>query len=395
MKLSNLTKRLAAFEPDGFPFISLYINAEADSTGRDNFQIWLKKQLAEKGKEYEENSFEAQRYDEAVQRINDFVDNDVDPAANGIAIFTTLGDTDFFHAVQLEVPFADNVMHSSDRPHIFPLVRAISQNPKYAVLWVDTNKADIYIFGGESRIRTDDNRDEKVEEIKNQVTNRSQVGGWSQNRYQRHIENFHLQHAKETVAELEELMRKEHIETLILCGDETTIMPILKPQLSKDLESKVIATLNMSQYDSVDEIREQTSEVLGIENATSDMKQVERTFDAARAAAGLGTLGIEATLKALSNGQVQELVISSDLDTIEYQPGRIERILSEYAPGEDHSSVETMPLINEAAQMADELIVRALNTDAEVCFIDDASLLEECGGVAAVLRYNMNATANG
>ena len=92
---------------------------------------------------------------------------------------------------------------------------------------------------------------------------------------------------------------------------------------------------------------------------------------------------------------MQELVLNSNLDKIEYQPGRVEKILNDYAPGDDNSPVDTLPLVNEAAQIADLLVAKALNSDADVIFIDDESLLEECGGVAAVLRYNMNATANG
>ena len=216
MKLTNLTKKLASFEPDGLPFISLYLNAEADDTGRDNYAVWLKKEFSEQGKEYEENSFESEKFAEAVDRINDYLENNVDPSANGIAVFTSVGDGGIFEAIQLEVAFPENLFYVSDRPHIFPLIRSIKQNPKYAVLWADTNKADIYVFGGENRIRTDHEADDLVEQIQNRTTNRTQVGGWSQNRYQRHIENFHLQHAKETVAELEELMRKKDIDNLFL-----------------------------------------------------------------------------------------------------------------------------------------------------------------------------------
>jgi len=52
MKLSKLIKRLGEFEPNGFPFISLYINAENNETGRDTFRIWLKKELSEQGREF-------------------------------------------------------------------------------------------------------------------------------------------------------------------------------------------------------------------------------------------------------------------------------------------------------------------------------------------------------
>lgn len=394
MNLTTLIKKLGSFEPDGYPFLSIYINAEPDNTGRDNFEIWLKKQLSEQAAIYKDNADEAGRLEKAVEKINEYADSDVEPKANGVAIFASLGDSEFFEAVQFEIAFPESQMFNFDRPHIFPLARAVWQNPKYAVLWADTNKADIYVFGGENRIRTDNPEDDKVENIQNTVTSRTSVGGWSQARFERHIGNYHLHHAKEVVAELESIMNKRAIEHLILCGDETSIMPILRPQLSKALEDKVIGTLNMSQYDSAEEIREKTSEAFGIENALRDQQQVERVNDAANAAAGMGTLGVADTLRALSNGQVQELVIAADFNTIEFKPGEVEKVLAEYAPGSDQSSVDTMPIVNLAGEIADELIKRAINSDAKIIFIEDSSLLEEAGGVGAVLRFNMNATAN-
>lgn len=395
MKITNLIEKLCSFEPDGYPFISLYLNAEANETGRDTFPVWLKKELSEKSQEYNDNAHELERFEKAAKRVNAYVEEEVDPAANGIAIFTNMGDSEMFEVVQLEVAFPENRMFAYDRPHIFPLARAVYQNPRYAVLWADTNKADIYIFGGENRIRTDNDKDDKVENIQNTVTNRTQVGGWSQGRYQRHIDNFHLQHAKEVVAELEELMRKKKIEQLVLCGDETTIMPVLKPQLPKAVEEKVVATLNMSQYESTEDIRAKTLEAIGMENAVRDKETVERVNDAAKAAAGLGTLGLEGTLRALANGQVQELVLSSDIDSIEYSKTDVENILNEYRPGDDNAPVDVPPIVNLAGEIADQLILRAINTDAKITFIEDPSLLKDVGGVGSILRYNMNAQAQG
>lgn len=395
MKLTNLIKSLGSFEPDGFPFLSLYINAEPDSVGRDNFNAWLKKQLSETAARYKDYPDEAERLERVTEKIDEYVENDVEPAANGIAIFASLGDSGYFQAVQFDVAVPESQMFNFDRPHIFPLARLIGQNPAYAVLWADTNKADIYVFGGENRIRTDSRAEEKVENIQNQVTNKTSVGGWSQARFQRHIENYHLHHAKEVVAELESVMSKFSVDHLILCGDETTIMPTLRPQLPKALDEKVIGVLNMSQYDSVDEIKEKTREAFGIENALRDQQYVERVKDAANAAAGMGTLGLEETLRALSNGQVQELVLSADFDSIEFKPGEVEKILNEYAPGEDRSSVDTQPIVYLPGEVADELITRAINSDAKIIFVEDGSLLEEYGGVGAVLRFNMNATASG
>jgi len=396
MKLNSLAEKLAAFEPSGAPFISLYLNAEANQNGRDEYAAWLKNAFRDEAENYEEESEEARGFAEMTERVNNFLESEADEQANGIAVFASVGgDNEFFETIQLDAAFPENQLFVLDRPHIFPLMRLIEQNPKYCVLWADTNKADIYVFGGENTINLETDTEAKVESIKNEVTQRSKAGGWSQARFQRRIENFHLQHAKETVEEVEKLMRDAKIEHLVLCGDEAGVIPLLHEQFSKIIEEKVVSTLNLSQYASEDEIRERAAEVMSLENAVRDQQKAERMFTAAKSAAGLGTLGIEKTLEALSNGQVEELLLSADFGVFEYSPKKVKKVLKNYAPGDDNSSADDLPQVKDAGQIADELLVRALNSAAKIIFIEDAELLKEAGGVGAVLRYNMNATANG
>lgn len=394
MKLNSLVEKLAAFEPSGAPFISLYLNAEPGANGRDAYQTWLKNSFREESENYEEESEEAQAFEATTERISGFLDGESNDSANGIAIFAEVGG-DFFETAQTDVAFPENQLFVLDRPHIFPLVRLIDQNPKFCVLWADTNKADIYVFGGENTINVETDTQSKVESIKNTETRRTQAGGWSQQRFQRRVENFHLQHAKETVEEVEKLMRDSKIEHLVLCGDETGVIPLLKDQFSKIIDEKVVSVLNLSQYASEDEIREKATEVMNIDNAVRDKAAVERMFNAAKSSAGLGTFGVEKTLEALSNGQVEELLISSDFGVLEYSPKKVKKVLKNYAPGDDNSSTDELPDAKDAGQLADELLVRAINSAAKIQFIEDESLLKEAGGVGAVLRYNINATANG
>ncbi|HEY8561332.1 MAG TPA: Vms1/Ankzf1 family peptidyl-tRNA hydrolase [Pyrinomonadaceae bacterium] len=393
MKLNSLVEKLATFEPSGAPFISLYLNAEPGANGRDAYRTWLKNSIRDESENYDEESEEGQAFAATIERLNAFLDGAADEA-DGIAVFAEVGG-DFFETAQLDVAFPENQMFVLDRPHIFPLVRMIDQNPKYCVLWADTNKADIYVFGGENTINVETDTQAKVESIKNTETRRSQAGGWSQQRFQRRIENFHLQHAKETVEEVEKLMRDAKIEYLVLCGDETGVIPLLNEQFSKIIEEKVVSTLNLNQYASEDEIREKTAEVMHVDNAVRDKEIVERMFNAAKSSAGLGTFGVEKTLEALSNGQVEDLLISSDFGVLQYSPKKVKKVLKNYAPGDDNSSTDELPDAKDAGQLADELLVRAINSAAKVHFIEDESLLKEAGGVGAILRYNINATANG
>ena len=390
MSLSDLLNKLAGFEPTGFPVLSVYLNAEASGSGTDQYGIWLKNELNEIVQKYEAESSEGQSVTKDVERIFNFIENDVEPSANGIAIFACFGADEFFETAQIIPSFPNNRVFDFERPHLFPLIRTMEQNPPFMVLWSDTNKAEIYVFGGEDSMDAETESDTQVEEIENIVTRRSKAGGWSQARFQRRIENFHLQHAKETVETVEKLMRETKIHKLILSGDEAVIMPHLLPQLSKEVEEKVIGHLNLSQYSTEDEIYQAAIELFRTNDAKDDEEAVERAIGASKAAAGMGVTGIENTLTALLNGQVEEMIISASFDVINYSPKKVKKVLKAYAPGDDSLSIDDLPNAREPRQIADELLIQALNTSAKVRFIEESDLLKQVGGVAAVLRYSMN-----
>jgi peptide subunit release factor 1 (eRF1) len=88
------------------------------------------------------------------------------------------------------------------------------------------------------------------------------------------------------------------------------------------------------------------------------------------------------------------MAISADFDAIKYDKKEIKEVLQNYAPGDDQSGTDDLPDYHEQRQIADELLIRAMNSAAKIHFIEDKSLLEEIGGVGAVLRFNMNAAAN-
>ncbi|MEJ7701025.1 MAG: hypothetical protein WKF71_15475 [Pyrinomonadaceae bacterium] len=395
MKLNDLLEKITALESGGFPVLSVYMSSEANEQGRDDFNTWLKQELSDLSKNYDDESPESESVKQDIERITNFVENEVEPSAQGLAIFACFGADEFFETAQLEVPFPNNNLFAFERPHIFPLVRAIEQNPRYLALWADTNKAGIYIFGGERMIDAKTETKAQIEVIENVVTQDSPEGIRSEYSFQRRMENFHLQHAKETVDEVEKLMRDTKIEHLILCGNDTTIMPILRPQLPKAIEEKVVGTLNMSQYASEEEIHEATHALMQEHNEEQDEEKFKRVLDTAKAAAGLGVLGVKDTLTALSNGQVEELIISASFDAIKYRRKDVEQVLEDYAPGDDNSVTDDLPEADEPRQIADELIIRALNSSAKISFIEDSERIKEIGGVGAVLRYNINATANG
>src|SRR3989442_11187983 len=100
MLLSHVLDRLAAFEPTEFPVISLYLNMQPDERGRDHFDPFVRKELTARAKTYAPHSPERESVERDIERIHDYLRDNVRPSANGLAIFACAGANDFFEAVQ-------------------------------------------------------------------------------------------------------------------------------------------------------------------------------------------------------------------------------------------------------------------------------------------------------
>jgi len=372
--------RISQFEPGDFPFISVYLNTETNENGQRDFDSFLKKQLSEHEDKYESGTSNRESYDSDVLKIEEFVSK-IEPSTSGVAVFASTGREDFFEAFEFEVPFDDNHFFVLEKPRIYPLVRLISQNPMFAVVSADTNSANIYVFKRGKTIER--------EEIGGTKTNRSEVRGWSQMRYQRHIENFHQQHAKKVITELENIVRDEKIDRIILAGDQAVIIPILREEMSKELNEKVIEVLSLNVNTPEHELLDAAMQAVQKNDTVVDKEKIdyllEHNYDE-----GVGVAGFAKTLTALLNGQVQELYITSDIEDITYNTGQINKILKDYAPGEDGD----MPDPHRHTLLIDELLVRAAESADEIRFIEDPELLKEAGGVGAILRYQAKVVSN-
>jgi peptide subunit release factor 1 (eRF1) len=377
MPLEHFIDRLAAFEPQDLPVVSLYLNAQADEHGKHNYDVFVRKELSERAKTFELDTPQRESINEDLVKINRYLEQKIQPPTQGIAIFACSGADDFFEALQIEAPLDNNRLFVYDRPHLYPLARLVDQYPRYAVVLADTNAAKIFVFALGQAI--------KRRELQNVKTKRTQVGGWSQMRYQRHTENYHLHHAKEVIDNLERLVRDERIEHVILAGDRETIIPLLREQMSRELSEKVVDVLSLGIDTPEHELIEETLNAYRRHNSLSDMEKVEHLLDEYRRD-GLAVAGVPQTLAALSNGQVEELLIASSADTLQFDKAEVEKVISLYGgPGEESGTLDQRTV-------ADELVRRATQlSSARVTFIEDASALKNIGGVGALLRYRISA----
>lgn len=371
----QLMDSLLTFGAVPAPVISLYLDARVNEHGKRNFMPFVRKQLSERVKSYPLQSEERASIEEDFVRIMRYLEEGVRETTQGVAVFACSALEDYFQVGQFEANFERNRLLVTDRPHVYPLARLIEQYRPYAAVLADTNRAQIFVFAAGRAIDQDD--------IENVKTKHTSVGGWSQARYQRHEENYHLHHAKEVVDALERTVRDEKIEQVILAGDEAVVIPILKEQMSKELQEKVIDVLSLGIDTPEHELLEETLNAFRRHDSLTDMEKVERLLGEFRGD-NLAVAGVPDTLAALTNGQVEEMLIVAAADGLKFDEAEVRKVLEVYG-------ADDIPETLDHRAVADELIRRANQMSAaQVTFVEDATRLEQVGGVGALLRYRIS-----
>lgn len=288
------------------------------------------------------------------------------PSTNGLALFACAGAENFFEALQLNAPLERHEIYVDHRPHLYTLALANKQFPRYAAVVADTDSARLFVFGLSSTISEDVVASAKLSRV--------QTGGWSQARYQRHMQNYHQQYAKEVLEVLDRVVRQEEIQHIVFAGDEVVI-PLLEKQLSPFLAAKVIDVLRLDIRTPERRVMEATLAAMRRQDARDDTEEVEQLIGDYRSG-GLAVVGVADVLTALSKGQVEGLLLSTSLKQI--PRGCEDRELP---------SVESASSIVEADNVSETILAQARQTGARARLIEDVPLLDEVGGVVASLRY--------
>ena len=193
--------------------------------------------------------------------------------------------------------------------------------------------------------------------------------------------NAHLEHAKDVIERLTQIVREDKITHIILAGD-SVVIPLLEEQLPRDLVS-MVQVIKLDIHASEQDVLTATLAKLQGQEARTGAEKVERLMQQYRGR-GLAVAGPQETLEALAKGQVEELLISGGLEKIPPQREGVEAILAPEIPDSEGGTKSEEP---RQASVPDLLVTKAKQTGATVTFIEDGLLLESIGGVGAFLRW--------
>ena len=375
--LRDILRRLAEAEAPELPILSVYLDVRPEATGqsparRASFTV-LRDRLREieetywpRGADYD--SFVADR-----QRIETFLESELDPATEGVALFACDG-IGLWEVVQAGVPFRDSVSAGS-RPDLFQLARLIDQHETAVVAVLDSNTARLFVT--RSGVMTErGGPDDGTESYR-----KRDIGGWSQARYQRHIDKHIADFAASSARAIEELVGREAASRVVLAGDEVAVGPLMEA-LSQSVRERVAEVARIAIRASRDEIDAEIRPILDRVEADEGTELADQLIGLVRAN-GLAVTGVDATRQMLEAGAVDTLVLAG-------LPGEP----PDAAPGHDARALQDRDEITEEGEdrsldleMRNELVRLAALSSAEVEVVAGHEGLAHAGGVGALLRY--------
>ena len=273
-----------------------------------------------------------------------------------------------------QVPFRDSVAVGA-RPDLFQLARLLDEHETAVVALVDTNSYRLFVTRT-GRLEEVESRDEDSASFQ-----KRSLGGWSEQRYQRHIDKHIADFARESAAAIEDLVNREDAQRLVLAGDEVALTP-LSDALSQSVEKKVGEILRVDMRASTDELQEEVREALAGLEASSSVEVADQVIAGVRSG-GLAVTGLEGTRRMLEIGAVDVVVIAelpgASPEETEFHDARD---IGEQVEGLDEQEPGLLDL-----EVRNELVRLASATAARVEVVANHQALEKAGGVGALLRY--------
>ncbi len=349
--MQDRIRALAEFDAGDMPFLSVYLDVRpeniGESPGRRDSLVVLRDRLREI-----ERTFAPARgdgYDSFtgdVERINGYIDGEMDVTTEGLAIFACHA-YGIFVVLEFPSPFENQVTVAA-KPDLYQLARFDDEYETAVVAVADSNSARLFVSRYGKLTETAGPSDEEA------ASKRVQVGGWSQARYQRHIDNSREKFGEEAALAIAELCEREGAGHIIIAGDESATSTI-EQAMPKQYAPIVRTVIRANMHINTDELANQIEPILTVIEEEAGESVVERLVGEVRRS-GLGTSGLTGTSKALERGQV---------DTVVIEDGALE---------EDERA---------------ELVRQAALTGASVEVVVDSEPLRQLGGVGALLRYRI------
>ena len=305
------------------------------------------------------------------ERIRRYFDEEFNrDGTHGLAIFAA-GLDNFWSSLPLADAAGDEVKVASQF-YLAPLVPLVGKGDGALVAFVSRERGDVY--------RLSSGRLEEVADLSEEMPGQHDQGGWSQARYQRHIDEQVGDHMRRVADALAGHARRMQGSPIVVVGGET-IRADFEALLNQETRATLAGWASAEAHASPAELLEVSLPVLDEWRARREGELIERWREEA-GRNGRAAGGWSETLEAASDGRVEQLLYQEGANREAWQCPSCGRAQS--ADGNCPLDGTRMELRSEGLDLA---IHQTLAHGGTVCAVLHHRELDSVDGIAALLRF--------
>ena len=368
-ELEGHIRKLATLDERKAPMVSCYLEI---GNGAPGFQ----KVLGERAQTLKQslNMNALRPFEEALSRIETFLQTEIAPWCRGVALFARAGDQPFFLPLQFRVPLPNWIAVGST-PNLYHLVALKDNYDRYVILL--GTEAWARIIGVNLGSVT-----EQIWKMRPALRNR--VGHeWPKDQFQDHRRERANQFVNDLIRNLERVMSDGGYVHLILAGSPRVISA-MKKALSKSLAAKLVDTVPAAASAQISDVVASTLQSF-LEHEELDSQAIADRLVSQIHTHGLAVAGTHGTLQALRSGQADFLVIAKS-----YDPGtgwecrRCGKV--ELSLPRPNLCPSCHGLLREF-DIREEMVRLAGRLECGVEVVEHSDVLMNLGGVGCLLRF--------
>jgi peptide chain release factor subunit 1 len=293
-------RELAGFRAAKGVAVSLYLDLDPGTTApTPDIATRVNSLLSDAARQLERSDLthdQRQGLKADVERIRRYFEQElVRDGAHGVALFASELDN-LWRPLTVTESVTDAVKVSSEL-YLTPLVPLVGRGEGALVAVVGRERGEIYrLHGGKL---------EQLADRTEEAPGRHDQGGWSQARYQRHIEHLVQEHLQRVGDELDRRVRRRSERIVVIASEETRAA--FDDMTSKEVQDAIVGWTTAEAHAGPHELLAAATPVLEAWRARAEEQAVERWREEA-GRHGRAASGWETTLEAASDGRVDLLL---------------------------------------------------------------------------------------
>jgi peptide chain release factor subunit 1 len=370
-------RELAGFRAENGCAVSLYVGLDpSESPTPGTVETRVNSLLAAAERKLDERKGQLPRAQREalkadIARITAWFDDGFDRhGVRGVAVFAA-GLDNFWSTLSLPEPVRDDVKIGNEL-YLAPLARLVGRSDGLLVAAVGRERGEVFRLSGGQLTEIADETEE--------VPGRHDQGGWSQARYERHIDEIVERHWRRVADTLDARLRRFAGAHVVLVGAED-MRSDFEEVLPNEVKGRLVGWTTAEAHADAGELLDAVQPVVDAWRAAKETALLERWREEA-GKDGRASAGWERTLEAASDGRVELLLVQDGADKQAYQCPACGR--AQLADGSCPLDGTTLESREEGFDLA---LHQTLRHGGTVHVVRDRQDLEPVGGVGALLRF--------